>query len=467
MPISYDGKIYEDEYNLEMGRPVEEPKTGESGRPRVYIRPDQEDAPGSSEITPATQVPADENNASAGNVGQTRGIVDKLLGTTGERYQTWPEKMVRGVAQGAISAFTLPGDVLSGKVQPGSPQEIERAAELASLMVYGPAPVASKMAEGTLGSFAGVTSKSIDKNRLAQAQLLDSKGIHPDTIWEKTGFFRGPDDRWRYEILDKDAKLLDRGFKKTVQEDASGELVPFVSVKPMREEFKSVEEALTYDKPFTSLTLSDVIDHPELFKAYPHLKNIEIQPLPKDVAKRGVIGQMGPNTLYLADDLNPEFAKSVILHEIQHSIQSKEGFARGGNSNEFKSSALMEAEKNFEKVKEATEKELIQDTGWSVRDLEDRKRLIRFEKSLPDEYKNSLNLFKQKYPDRYERLKNIVDSEDLLKEQAEIQHTLYKRLMGEVESRNVQARMKYDELMSKQNSPRSTEDTPRFLQVRR
>lgn len=38
-----------------------------------------------------------------------RGPTDKLFGLTGERYQTWPEKMIR-------SAVTLPAEVASGAV---------------------------------------------------------------------------------------------------------------------------------------------------------------------------------------------------------------------------------------------------------------------------------------------------------------------------------------------------------------
>ncbi len=316
-----------------------------------------------------------------------------------ERYQTWPERMARS----AISAMALPGDVLSGKVQPGSPQEIERAMDLAGLMVGGPAPVASKLAEGTLGSFAGVTAKGIDKNRLAQAQLLDAKNVHPDTIWEKTGFFRGADDRWRYEIPDKEAKLSDKGFNRVIDEDMSGELVPFVSVRK------------------EGTTLGEALDHPELFKAYPHLKDTKILPLPKSIADKGTIGQMSEDTMYLKDDLHPDFARSVILHELQHSIQRKEGFARGGNVQEFEHPGLSKAKKIYEDALSA---------GADP-------------KSEP-----------------------LIKAKQILDEEKDKAHVLYTRLMGEAEARNVQTRMDFDEVMRKQ-TPRSTEDVPRFLQEKR
>jgi len=64
----------------------------------------------------------------------------------GERYQTWPERMVRSAGE----ALTLPGDVYAGKINPLSQEGIERATDLAGVMVVGPRP-------GTVGS--GITAK--------------------------------------------------------------------------------------------------------------------------------------------------------------------------------------------------------------------------------------------------------------------------------------------------------------------
>src|SRR5882672_7761781 len=155
-----------------------------------------------------------------------RSVLEKLTGSDGgERFQTWPERLAR-------SAFTLPGDVLSGKVQPGSTQEIERAADLAGLVISGPAPVAAKLADGTLGSFAGVKSTALSGlpksqrnpellTKFYDAQNMELDAMHPDDIWDKTGFFRGADQRWRYEISDADAKLKMESF-----DTAGGKIVP-------------------------------------------------------------------------------------------------------------------------------------------------------------------------------------------------------------------------------------------------
>jgi hypothetical protein len=46
-----------------------------------------------------------------------RGVMDQLTGATGERYQTWPERLVRGIGNSITSGATLPADVYSGRAQ--------------------------------------------------------------------------------------------------------------------------------------------------------------------------------------------------------------------------------------------------------------------------------------------------------------------------------------------------------------
>jgi hypothetical protein len=60
-----------------------------------------------------------------------RGMGDKLTGATGERYQTWPERLARGIGSSIVSGVTLPHDVMTGEADPLSP----RVADLAMLGV--------------------------------------------------------------------------------------------------------------------------------------------------------------------------------------------------------------------------------------------------------------------------------------------------------------------------------------------
>ena len=54
---------------------------------------------------------------------EPRSVMDNLTGTSGPRYQTWPEKAVRGLIGDAKDSATIPGDVAGGKtaIQPSTP----------------------------------------------------------------------------------------------------------------------------------------------------------------------------------------------------------------------------------------------------------------------------------------------------------------------------------------------------------
>ena len=76
-----------------------------------------------------------------------QGIIDKLVGQYGPRYQTWPEKVLRGIVSTAVSGATLPGDVASGQVKPGTPSYYNRAVDLAGTALMGAPSVVPETAE--------------------------------------------------------------------------------------------------------------------------------------------------------------------------------------------------------------------------------------------------------------------------------------------------------------------------------
>lgn len=95
--------------------------------------------------------------------------IEQLTGATGERYQTWPERLVRGIASSVKSGVTLPYDVMTGQVDPESPQGIRRALDTAMLATpmspgarlgskYGAPPMAR---EAPAGEGAAVTAAEL------------------------------------------------------------------------------------------------------------------------------------------------------------------------------------------------------------------------------------------------------------------------------------------------------------------
>lgn len=269
--------------------------------------------------------------------------------------------------ENTLNTMSTPGDVLAGKIEPGSVQEMEKATQLAGLMVTGPAPVAASMADGTLGSFAGVKSKTLNRQALYDAQNMEMDNVHPDDIWSKTGFAKGIDNRWRYEIPDQSAVLLPDKFY------------------PQDESIALPQSKSNFFGESKPNKLPEILDHPELYEAYPDLKNVKVAPMPQDIKSMGMYSTKD-NTIYVSP-LHPETMRSTILHEVQHIIQDKEGFSYGGSPSMFKDEGEQKA------------------------------------------------------------------------------YEMYRRLAGEVEARNVQARSDYGLMRRTATPPAASEDVPRFSQI--
>jgi len=128
--------------------------------------------------------------------------------------------------------------------------------------------------------------------------LADPAGRIPasvrEQIFKETGAYRGPEGAWRKEIVDDPAKVR-------LREPPEG-----------------------YPGP---IGISRLLEHPELYAAYPQLKHAEVKSIPG----RGGAWEERANTMHLGSDLDPKSRLSVMLHEIQHGVQGYENFSRGGN----------------------------------------------------------------------------------------------------------------------------------------
>ena len=130
----------------------------------------------------------------------------------------------------------------------------------------------------------------------------DAKAINMATGWE-----RGTDGKWRYET--GDAKIKD-----TIELDGKT--------------FKRYDE----DMLWTSGKFGDVVDAPELFKAYPELRDVRIETdaVLNDMPSNGEYNPRTNTITIHSDDL--KYQNSILNHEIQHAIQHIEGFETGGSA---------------------------------------------------------------------------------------------------------------------------------------
>lgn len=397
--------------------------------------------------------------------------------------------------QSVIDIVKYPGDVLSGAKPPPfvqdpdtgelhtSHQAIEWATNTAATMVGAPAPVAAKVADGSLGSFMGVKSKTFDRGKLYEAQNLKSDGIHPDDIWEDTHTFQGVDGRWRQEINDSRSSLKKGDTGLTVSPGEPDVMLPGADKWTMGKSetvsipsrFGGIENANTLEDLLKAMlskdtgqkVLGDILDHPPLYEAYPWLKNTKVFPLPKESSYNGVA--RGGNEIHMAE-LPSDFFHSTLMHEVQHIIQSHEGFAQGANPDMFLPPALKGAEENFVKIRDEALTNSAKEIGTDSQGVQNLKDAVRAEidgRIRPGSIaERSVNFLKERHPEIYTRLSNIAKSEKLLSETKDQAREKYLSTMGEVESRNVQARLDMDATMRHLNSPMTTENmiTPRELQ---
>jgi hypothetical protein len=209
--------------------------------------------------------------------------------------------------------------------------------------------------------FAGPQSETSDLRLFDEARQLEQKKIDKRAIWEQTGWMRGVDGKWRYEINDADASLkiglpdwltsevgkrvdqeasvsVQRGlFRAVINEGKPNHLathghtpqdaIANLKIHLAREEFQGIE---TIDRMGSSFfELHHLLDHPRLFAAYPRLKEMSVQ------FDRGLPDRVGGSFSHdTGISLNPRQDHgeilNILLHEIQHALQDTEGFAYGG-----------------------------------------------------------------------------------------------------------------------------------------
>lgn len=304
----------------------------------------------------------------------------------------------------------VPCNVYAGKYTPQQIQQIapSYALGLASLAT----PVgASMIPEDSLGIFAGQKSLTAPTNKLLAAKAIEDFGLAPETVYH-TGWFRGADGQWRYTIPDSAARL------KTEN------LLPGSSIAPD-----------IYHVP-RGRTLSQILEHPDLFAAYPNLASAPISPLSFEDMAAGTKAGFSPGSTpqFYLGSAKPENMLSSTLHEVQHSIQEHEGFGTGGNPTEF-------YPPNFARDLEQLSNDVfdMQDRVDNTASLSDaNKAHIRSYLNGYASNKDAMSLLPRSMQDQIERIHNRVQNASLAKNSA---FDDYHRLAGEVEARTVQEQL--------------------------
>lgn len=185
-----------------------------------------------------------------------------------------------------------------------------------------PATVSRGMAGSQRGIFGGELAKTADKEALSKAKKMADAGADQRAIWSETGWFKGGDGKWRFEIDDSAASMTG-----ALPED-------WVAQAYKRGGIDEVKRLKDYTPPYLqegTREVGDVFSHRKLTEAYPWATQHRSYQLD---AKNPVIGEgsYSPNTGTISiSRANEPTARSAMLHELQHAVQDAEGFARGGD----------------------------------------------------------------------------------------------------------------------------------------
>lgn len=320
---------------------------------------------------------------------------------------------------------------------------------------------------------------------------MDAKAIKLATGWE-----RGADGKWRYEM--PDAKIKD------MKDIGGGNIV------------KRFDDDMLWNDG----NLADVIDAPKLFEAYPQLKNVRIDTdaIMNDMPSNGEYNPKTNTITIHADEL--KYMNSILNHEIQHAIQFIEGFATGGNEDSVRS----RIEDRMQKIEDAanvaagtldeyrnistrlvrlelarkwkknpnsflkssamfsapgygpfTPKKEAIEIGQQLADtwIDDAKRFVdsRSERLLAGEDKMDeakvLAKWKNEWHNKYVDWKDFKEEFDQLDKAIKdlSDYQLYHALAGEVESRNVQNRLGMTDEERRNSLAEETEDVNRDEQI--
>ena len=296
-------------------------------------------------------------------------------------------------------------------------------------------------------SFAGRNAVSADHSALQQAEKLAEQGADNEAIRQRTGWFKGMDGKWRFEIDDSQMEIS--------------------------------EEISNY------MRLGDLMQHEKLYAAYPDLADIDVVFQSLDA---GVNGSYHPqfDSINLSYRLknDPIGLKDALVHELQHAIQQREGFTKGATAEswERKKKAGFDS-RRAEDIRKA------QDTERELRRIQEEepefyRDMVELDAMTPDLPRGEINwdtlekisddpIEWQQYDARREELEakygdtKVWDMNDLLYQREQAARNvgrsgveLYFDTAGEIEARDASNRRSKSPEQRKSSPPRlGNEDT--------
>lgn len=346
-------------------------------------------------------------------------------------------------------------------------------------------------------SYGGETAETANIKTLEEAKQLEKTGEDSETIRRQTGWFKGMDGKWRFEIDDSgmeydatgnfegaaDKKKANADHKAAwdkLLNEATDEELSLVRAYNRAELDQDTSEAVQistkihktgiaelFDDYINAVhrarmargssdggKLSDYIKHTALFANYPQLRRTNLVFEKMGEGTRGFFSA-STNSIHISESLR-NAPEETLIHEIQHAIQEAEGFARGASPEFWESVQRSDNPvtsstykiKKFKKKIEDIKKIVPADVFKTFEDIsksEDNPgEYDSLYASIPDEY---LEAFEDYFMTQW----GLEDAEKYNFKRGE--NDLYRNTAGEIEARDVSARLRYSEEERKNTSP--------------
>ena len=304
-------------------------------------------------------------------------------------------------------------------------------------------------------SYAGRNANGANLESLREAQEMQAAGADMESIRKATGWHEGMDGKWRWEIDDSKMEYHRAGdalFGRNHPEYAEqqrleqkmlyGELTDTeqARLRALTETWGRERNRLSERVERGNARLEDVLDHEELFRAYPQLRHVRVV---FDETPKGVLGSFSAegNQITISEELR-DAPQDVLIHEIQHAIQNAEGFAKGSNRQYWEEKLTNGDEiqsKGFQEAREKLIQFQLDEANEEVLALRDR---LEKAGELDDGFREYDRIWEEaerrgldkKINEYYDLRENYYDQ--LHKPQRSVPSELYYNTAGEIEARD-------------------------------
>ena len=227
------------------------------------------------------------------------------------------------------------------------------------------------------GTFAGSRAKTADLDALNVAKSMQKKGQSRDEIWNETGWFKDVDGNWKFEIDDSMARVREVSEPKVTpgkiyraedimehpelyaaytrtgrdlgdvrhdiyKNNSTISYLQFTQENSGKQGHDLFTKEMAQDLDGALQKRKELLKEFETLKEQPESINVPVVSKFVNEMPPGVLGSYSPTmdqitttqlrNFDIAEDVDKAKRdyQSTLLHELQHVIQDREGFAKGG-----------------------------------------------------------------------------------------------------------------------------------------